>query len=100
MECWNMAVFCKQKNLVWIAKILKLKFSGFFNSNAFAIFVFQSKTIMHKETKAIHSGTQFDEKTQGTNSPIYTSTAIGYLDSNVTYPRYFNTKNQLAVAEK
>jgi len=54
----------------------------------------------NKETQAVHSGTQFDEKTQGTNTPIYTSTAIGYLDSELTYPRYFNTKNQLAVAAK
>ena len=53
-----------------------------------------------KETKAVHSGTHFDKKTQGANSPIYTSTAIGYLDSEVTYPRYFNTKNQLALATK
>jgi len=55
---------------------------------------------MKKETKAVHAGTQFDKITQGTNSPVYTSTAIGYLDSAVTYPRYFNTKNQLAVAKK
>lgn len=55
---------------------------------------------MQKETKAVHAGTQFDKTTQGTNSPVYTSTAIGYLDSDVTYPRYFNTKNQLAVAAK
>jgi cystathionine beta-lyase len=53
-----------------------------------------------KETRAVHAGTQFDEGTQGTNSPVYTSTAIGYLDSGVSYPRYFNTKNQLAVTEK
>lgn len=53
-----------------------------------------------KETQSVHSGTQFDQSTQGANSPIYTSTAIGYLDSEVTYPRYFNTKNQLAVAAK
>jgi len=53
-----------------------------------------------KETRAVHTGTQFDEGTQGTNSPVYTSTAIGYLDSGVSYPRYFNTKNQHAVAEK
>ncbi len=53
-----------------------------------------------KETRAVHAGTQFDEGTQGTNSPVYTSTAMGYLDSGVTYPRYFNTKNQQAVAEK
>lgn len=53
-----------------------------------------------KETRAVHAGTQFDEGTQGTNSPVYTSTAIGYLDSGVSYPRYFNTKNQQAVSEK
>ena len=53
-----------------------------------------------KETRAVHAGTQFDEGTQGTNSPVYTSTAIGYLDSGVSYPRYFNTKNQKAVTEK
>lgn len=56
--------------------------------------------MLKKETKAVHTGTQYDEKTQGTNSPIYTSTAIGYLDSEITYPRYFNTKNQLALAKK
>ena len=56
---------------------------------------------MKKETQAVHAGTSFDDKTQGTNTPIYTSTAIGYLDSEtVTYPRYFNTKNQQAVVEK
>lgn len=55
---------------------------------------------MKKETKAVHAGTQYDAKTQGTNTPAYTSTAIGYLDSEVTYPRYFNTKNQLAAANK
>lgn len=55
---------------------------------------------MKKETKAVHSGTQFDEKTRGANSPIYTSTAIGYLEDGITYPRYFNTKNQMAVAAK
>ena len=55
---------------------------------------------MKKETRAVHSGTQFDQNIQGTNSPIYTSTAIGYLDSDVTYPRYFNTINQLAVVAK
>lgn len=54
----------------------------------------------NKETRAVHSGTQFDKKTQGTNTPIHTSTANGYLDSDITYPRYFNTANQLAVAEK
>ena len=55
---------------------------------------------MKKETVAVHAGTQFDQQTKGTNSPIYTSTAIGYLDSEITYPRYFNTKNQFAIASK
>lgn len=56
--------------------------------------------MIKKETKAVHSGTQYDKETKGSNSPIYTSTAIGYLDTEVTYPRYFNTKNQQAVASK
>ena len=56
--------------------------------------------MLKKETLAVHAGTQFDDQTQGTNTPIYTSTAIGYLDQEVTYPRYFNIKNQQAVADK
>lgn len=56
--------------------------------------------MLKKETRAVHAGTQIDKETQGTNSPVYTSTAIGYLNTGVTYPRYFNTKNQQAVAEK
>jgi len=55
---------------------------------------------MKQETRAVHAGTHFDKNTQGTNSPIYTSTAIGYLDSDVTYPRYFNTENQLSLVAK
>jgi cystathionine beta-lyase len=55
---------------------------------------------MKGETRAVHSGAYLDNQTRGTNTPIYTSTAIGYLDSEVTYPRYFNTVNQLAVAQK
>ncbi|MFW5773222.1 MAG: trans-sulfuration enzyme family protein [Tangfeifania sp.] len=53
-----------------------------------------------QETRAVHAGTRFDKGTQGTNSPVYTSTAMGYLDSGVSYPRYFNTRNQQAVADK
>ncbi len=55
---------------------------------------------MQKETKAVHSGTLFDTQTKGANSPVYTSTAFGYMDTDVVYPRYFNTKNQMAVANK
>jgi len=42
-----------------------------------------------------------DPSTRGINTPIYTSSAYEYLDSDArSYPRYFNTPNQLAVVEK
>ncbi len=54
-----------------------------------------------KETQAVHSGTQFDENSMGTNTPIYASTSVGYLDApHIVYPRYFNTINQQSVVEK
>jgi len=53
------------------------------------------------ESLAVHAGTRFDEETKGTNTPIYTSTSFGYLDIDTpVYPRYFNTANQKALAEK
>jgi cysteine-S-conjugate beta-lyase len=56
---------------------------------------------LKKESLAVHAGTYFDEQTRGTNSPIYTSTSFGYLDlETLAYPRYFNTPNQKALAEK
>jgi cystathionine beta-lyase len=56
---------------------------------------------MHKETQCVHSGGLPDAATGGLNSPIYPSTAAGYLDRNqVPYQRYFNTPNQEAVVRK
>ena len=54
-----------------------------------------------KETLSVHSGTLIDRENEGANSPVYTSTSYGYLDKETPmYPRYFNTQNQQAVAEK
>src|SRR6056297_2439636 len=54
-----------------------------------------------KETLCVHSGTIIDREDEGASTPLYPSTSYGYLDKEVpVYPRYFNTKNQLAVAEK
>jgi len=56
---------------------------------------------MKKETQCVHSGTIRDAITGGVNSPIFMSSAFGYLDRElVAYPRYFNTPNQRAVVEK
>ena len=52
-------------------------------------------------THCVHAGTITDSHSGGVNSPIYTSSAINFLDKEEnTYPRYFNTPNQLAVVEK
>jgi len=53
------------------------------------------------ETKCIHSGTMRDEKSRGLITPIYTSSSFEYIDADENvYPRYFNTPNQKAVAQK
>ncbi|MBS3806064.1 MAG: aminotransferase class I/II-fold pyridoxal phosphate-dependent enzyme [Bacteroidales bacterium] len=58
-------------------------------------------TQYNKQTLCVHSGTIIDPQDQGANSPIFTSTSFGYLDKETPmYPRYFNTKNQQALAEK
>ena len=52
-------------------------------------------------TKCVHAGTIRDEKNEGINSPIYTSTAYAFIDRDETlYPRYLNTPNERSVAEK
>ncbi len=56
---------------------------------------------MQKSTQCVHSGTYFDEKSGGVNTPIFTSTAYNYEEGNaISYPRYFNTINQEVVAQK
>lgn len=47
----------------------------------------------------MHAGSHGDPQFGGIVSPIYPSSAIDY-DSDVKYPRYFNTPNHEAVAEK
>jgi cystathionine beta-lyase len=53
-----------------------------------------------KQTVCVHAGST-DNIGNGVNTPIYTSTSFGYLDTDERlYPRYFNTPNQKAVVEK
>lgn len=56
---------------------------------------------MHIETKCIHAGGYADAQTKGINTPVFTSSAYEYLDTNVRlYQRYFNTPNQEVVVKK
>ena len=52
-------------------------------------------------TRCVHAGTIKDKLEKGINSPVYTSTSFEYIDQQDTiYPRYLNTPNEKAVAEK
>lgn len=52
-------------------------------------------------TRCVHSGTIRDEVRKGINSPVYTSTSFEFIDRpDTVYPRYLNTPNEKAVAEK
>lgn len=56
---------------------------------------------MKKATQAVRAGTRRDINMGGLNTPMLASSAIEYLDdSEVRYPRYFNTLNHDVVAEK
>lgn len=56
---------------------------------------------MKKATQAVRAGTQRDKNMGGLNTPLMSSSAIEYLDdTEVRYPRYFNTLNHNVVAEK
>ncbi|MBI5409161.1 MAG: PLP-dependent transferase [Nitrospirae bacterium] len=56
---------------------------------------------MHIDTKCIHAGGFPDNQLKGINTPVFTSSAYGYLDTDVRlYQRYFNTPNQEAVVNK
>lgn len=52
-----------------------------------------------KETNCVHAGQIPDPIYQGAISPLYLSTAYGY-ETTDRYPRYFNTPNQLGLAQK
>ncbi len=54
-----------------------------------------------KETISVHEGTFMDPLTKGVVSPIFPSSSFSYIDVEENqYPRYFNTPNQKAVADK
>lgn len=56
---------------------------------------------MKKSTQSVHAGSRRDKNMGGLNTPLMSSSAIEYLDdSEVRYPRYFNTLNHDVVAEK
>ena len=56
---------------------------------------------MHIDTKCVHSGGVPDAQAKGINTPVFTSSAYEYLDTDLRlYQRYFNTPNQDAVARK
>ena len=50
-------------------------------------------------TKCVHSGNIVDDKFHGSISPIYPATTYDFRKTD-TYPRYFNTPNQLALSTK
>jgi len=53
-----------------------------------------------KSTLCVHEGQIMDEY-RGVNTPIYTSTSYGYLDTDERlYPRYFNIPNQKVIVRK
>lgn len=57
--------------------------------------------VLKKSTQAVRAGMQRDKNMGGLNTPLLASSAIEYLDdSEVRYPRYFNTLNHSVVAEK
>ena len=52
-------------------------------------------------TICVHTGTSQDERIQGVNTPIHTSSAFGYRNTTTNqYPRYYNTPNQKVVVQK
>lgn len=51
------------------------------------------------ETHCVHEGQLEDPIYKGAISPLYLSTAYGYEETD-RYPRYFNTPNQVGVAQK
>lgn len=55
-----------------------------------------------ESTLCVHEGTYADPRTGGVNSPVFTSSAFAFPhpSGENTYPRYFNTPNQAAVARK
>jgi cystathionine beta-lyase/cystathionine gamma-synthase len=57
------------------------------------------KKTQSKLTLSVHAGAKPDTLYGGVVTPIYPSAAYDY-ETDVIYPRYYNTPNQVAVAEK
>lgn len=57
------------------------------------------KKTTSKLTLSVHAGSKGDPLYKGIVNPIYQSSAYDY-ETEVLYPRYYNTLNQRAVAEK
>ncbi|MEQ9443750.1 MAG: PLP-dependent aspartate aminotransferase family protein [Cyclobacteriaceae bacterium] len=57
--------------------------------------------MVRKSTVCVHSGSETLNPAQGLTTPVYPSSAFGYLDipENI-YPRYYNTPNQETVIRK
>ncbi|WKN41611.1 trans-sulfuration enzyme family protein [Tunicatimonas pelagia] len=56
---------------------------------------------MKKATTCVHAGNNNHNPAHGLNTPVYTSSAFGYLDTQENiYPRYYNTPNQEVVVQK
>lgn len=56
---------------------------------------------MKKATQAVRAGSRHEVNMGGLNTPLQASSAIEYLDdSEVRYPRYYNTLNHQVVADK
>lgn len=52
-------------------------------------------------TVCVHAGALKDDKFGGAVSPIYVSSAYGFVDSGFSrYPRYFTSPNQIGLAQK
>src|SRR5690606_9463892 len=59
------------------------------------------KSSLSKLTLSVHAGSIGDSRFKGIATPIFPASAYDYEDTDVTrYPRYFNTPNQKAAAEK
>ena len=52
-----------------------------------------------KLTQSVHIGSVGDPLFGGVTNPIYTSSAYDY-ETEVLYPRYYNTPNQVAAVKK
>jgi cysteine-S-conjugate beta-lyase len=59
-----------------------------------------SESKISKSTICVHEG-QIPDEFRGINTPVFTSTAYGYLDTEERlYPRYFNIPNQKVIIQK